>query len=240
MSKANDIRARKKAEMERIVKDAVDNVKKPNRALATRDVAEHADLSFAKATAKGRPAKARVPVGVAATPKHVKATPAARRAQRAELSSGVPSGVSRVPATSARLFTRPPARPMDEQPPSSAFVVPQTEHRPRYTAPVSRAAHVEDTPSRGFAKYLPASLVHAPGTLESPTATRYTHIAQTPVKPVRSLSLVPPATEALVEASPNVVGCMIDAPLLTADEQASDGIYSALGWDDDDDYEPLA
>ncbi|KAK1085706.1 hypothetical protein LTR33_001944 [Friedmanniomyces endolithicus] len=246
MLQANEARTRKKADVDQKLQDAITTLRKPNRTLAVKEVAESADLSFAKATAKGRTAatKAKIAVTsavhVASTPggeRKVKATPAVGR--RAAVTSGDherSGGTSYVPSSSARLLAPPPARGTDE-PPASTFAVPQTGHRPRYSAQ-AHATGIEDTPSRGFAKYMPQGLAHHPGTAgASPLAIRHAlQIQQTPVKPVRSLSLVPPMAEALVEASPNVV---IPTELLPTSKVTDESMYDALGWEEEE-CEPLA
>ncbi|KAK4888561.1 hypothetical protein LTR27_012569 [Elasticomyces elasticus] len=244
MAEARKGREQRTADLKAKVQDAVLTLSKPNRAKAVEEVAESADLSFAKATARGkRPApkskSAGTAVLVTATPRagrHVKATPAARQTALRGLETGRSSATSRVPSSSARLHAPPPA--FDEPPPST-FLVPQTGHRPRLAAPAEQPiSGVEDTPSRGFAKYMPHGLAHQPGTTapESPIAARRAlQIQQTPMKPVRSLSLVPSGVEALVEASPNAVA--MGASVLTETEGPS--MYDALGWEEDE-YEPLA
>ncbi|KAK0964715.1 hypothetical protein LTR91_018319 [Friedmanniomyces endolithicus] len=243
---SDEARTRKKADVDQKLQDAITTLRKPNRTLAVKEVAESADLSFAKATAKGRTAatKAKIAVTsavhVASTPggeRKVKATPAVGR--RAAVTSGDherSGGTSYVPSSSARLLAPPPARGTDE-PPASTFAVPQTGHRPRYSAQ-AHATGIEDTPSRGFAKYMPQGLAHHPGTAgASPLAIRHAlQIQQTPVKPVRSLSLVPPMAEALVEASPNVV---IPTELLPTSKVTDESMYDALGWEEEE-CEPLA
>ncbi|KAK5703318.1 hypothetical protein LTR17_022227 [Elasticomyces elasticus] len=244
MAEARKGREQRTADLKAKVQDAVLTLSKPNRAKAVEEVAESADLSFAKATARGkRPApkskSAGTAVHVTATPRagrHIKATPAARQAAPCGLETGRSSATSRVPSSSARLHAPPPA--FDEPPPST-FLIPQTGHRPRVAAPAEQPiSGVEDTPSRGFAKFMPHGLAHQPGTTapESPIAARRAlHIQQTPMKPVRSLSLVPSGIEALVEASPNAVA--MGASVLTETEGPS--MYDALGWEEDE-YEPLA
>ncbi|KAK0252399.1 hypothetical protein LTR91_007875 [Friedmanniomyces endolithicus] len=245
MLQANEARTRKRADVDQKLQDAITTLRKPNRALAVKEVAESADLSFAEATAKGRTAatKAKVAVTsavhVTATPgggRSVKATPAAgRRLAAMGADHERSSGASYVPSSSARLLAPPPARGVDE-PPASTFAVPQTGHRPRYSAP-AHATGIEDTPSRGFAKYMPQGLAHHPGTAGvPPLATRHAlQIQQTPVKPLRSLSLVPPVAEALVETSPNAVNTIACLP---TSKVMDESMYDALGWEEDE-YEPL-
>ncbi|KAK4959302.1 hypothetical protein LTR10_004104 [Elasticomyces elasticus] len=244
MAEARKGREQRTADLKAKVQDAVLTLSKPNRAKAVEEVAESADVSFAKATARGkRPVpkskSAGTAVHVTATPRagrQVKVTPAARQIAPCGLETGRSSATSRVPSSSARLHAPPPA--FDEPPPST-FLIPQTGHRPRVAAPAEPPiSGVLDTPSRGFAKYMPHGLAHQPGTTapESPIATRQAlQIQQTPMKAVRSLSLVPSGIEALVEASPNAVA--MGTSVVTETERPS--MYDALGWEEDE-YEPLA
>ena len=276
MSQANEAKMRKQADLDEKLREVLTAVKKPNRALAVKEVAESADASFAKATARSRPSAGQrtksstmqQSVHVAATPKHgrtIKATPA-RHARAAVMHSSGTTGTTHVPSSSAMLMAQ------QQEVPSSSFAAPQTGHRPRHAA----AAGVEETPSRGFAKFMPRGLVREPGTLESPIAARHTQQAageectgpdiadspilsrhaprtlqQTPLKPVRSLSLVPTsktglaAAAALVAASPNVVRTLsptlsrYTGELNARQEKGHRGsIYNSLGWEDD--YEELA
>ncbi|KAK0299648.1 hypothetical protein LTS00_002093 [Friedmanniomyces endolithicus] len=245
MLQANEARTRKKADVDQKLQDAITTLRRPNRTLAVKEVAESADLSFAKATAKGRTAatKAKIAVTsavhVASTPggeRKVKATPATgRRAAVSSANHERSGGTSYVPSSSGRPLAPPPARGTDE-PPASTFAIPQTGHRPRYCAP-AQAIGVEDTPSRGFAKYMPQGLAHHPGTAGvSPLAIRHAlQIQQTPMKPLRSLSLVPPVAEALVETSPNAVNTIACLP---TSKVMDESMYDALGWEEDE-YEPL-
>ncbi|KAK5123226.1 hypothetical protein LTR85_003425 [Meristemomyces frigidus] len=232
MSQANEAKLRKKAEVDEKLREAITTLKKPNRALAVKEVAENADLSFAKATARSRPgagahraktASAVHTVHVTATPKHgrtVRATPGkGHHATHMDSHGTSSSATTHVPSSSARLTVQ----LMYEAPPST-FAVPQTGHRLRHGAATHR---VEETPSRGFAKFMPPGLACLPGTLESPIAARHTRpepeavhspciskrapttaILQTPTKPVRSLSLFAPAVASafpLVAASPELL-----------------------------------
>ncbi|TKA72028.1 hypothetical protein B0A55_05733 [Friedmanniomyces simplex] len=244
MLQANEARMRKKADVDQKLQDAISTLKKPNRALAVKEMAENADLSFAKATAKGRTIAAKAKMGmvtavhVAATPRNGrtdKATPAGQRAGFTSAERGRSSETSCIPSSSARILAPPPTHGVNE-PPTSTFAVPQSGHRPRYSAP-AHATNIEDTPSRGFAKYMPQGLAHQPGTTSaSPIAARHAlQILQTPVKPVRSLSLVPSVTEALVVASPNAVTTSACLPTAKGGEES---MYDALGWEEED-YEPL-
>ncbi|KAK3066162.1 hypothetical protein LTR53_017600 [Teratosphaeriaceae sp. CCFEE 6253] len=239
MSSANEARKRRDADLTQKMQDAISTLAKPNRSLAVKDVADSTDLNFAKATARRRPVviKAKSTTHVVATPKHV------RNGKRTGLPTEVrtrPIEISRVPSSSARILARlPPAYPTSELPQSSACHVPQTGPQARHAGSPRRAANVEDTPSRGSTKHMPLNLTHAPGTLESPVAGRRAQILQTPIKPVRSLSLVPPAANALVEASPNLVNRTTEPLADLSNYNGGGAVYDALGWDDDA-YEPLA
>jgi DNA replication regulator SLD3 len=243
MSQANETKMRKKAEVEEKLREAITMLKKPNRALAVKDVAESADLSFAKATSRSRPsakprAVSRDAVQIAATPKHaraVRATPG-RGHSSSKSAVALPSSAgSFVPSSSARVLAAPPVSHEDST--ASAFAIPQTGHRPRHTN-VSRS--VQETPSRGFAKFMPIGLARAPGTLDSPVAARRALIKQTPVKSVRTLSLAPAMRDAIVAASPS--GSRSAAPdaaeALGTVHKNNPSIYATLGWDDE--YEELA
>lgn len=266
MSQANEAKMRKKAEVEEKLREAITTLKKPNRALAVKEAAESADMSFAKATMpksrpsgqaqRNKPSAAGQGVHVTATPKHgrtVRATPAHK--------TGGSTGTTHVSSSSTRILAQ---RPYDVPP--STFEVPQTDHRPRHGA-----ASVQETPSRGFARFMPAGLARQPGTLESPLTARHAQVIQqqqpeeeeqdhfgptgiaesptlcrqastnqhTPLKPVRSLSLIRPDAGALIAAPPNVVRAQSPHALEQgAGREKSRSIYDSLGWDDG--YEDLA
>lgn len=257
MSQVSEAKVRKKAEVDARLREAITNIKKPNRQLATQELAKNADESFAKAVSKARrpvngqhPRKPVATAGVAATstPGQVQATPAPRRQKYPDDEQDADSGrTSIVPSSSARLYAQP------DQVPGSTFAVPATGHRPRHTNAV------EETPSRGFAKFMPAALTRPPGTLlESPTASRTSAaIAATPVKALKMSALV----ETPVHQTKPSLGGRTYSPLKKHKEQGQgspdpltqgfDGrgtvfdvggksIYDALGWNDDDDYEALA
>ncbi|KAK4547258.1 hypothetical protein LTR36_000913 [Oleoguttula mirabilis] len=256
-SRTTEEKLRKNAELQGMVQDAITTLKKPNRALAVKEVAENADLSFAKATATARirptgaggaqraklaaAAAAGQGVHVTATPKHgriIRSTPGrASHAADLQLQKISSSATTHVPSSSARLI----AQPSYEAPPSITEV-PQTGHRPRHSA----LAGVEETPSRGFAKFMSPGLARLPGTLESPITARRAQreasyhaelgvvgdspmvsrrtpvIEQTSVRPIRNLSLVasPALPAALVAASPNLLRA--EAPRLCDDEEGYD------------------
>jgi DNA replication regulator SLD3 len=238
MSQANAAKANKNAELDQKLKEAVSAIRKPNRALAVKEIAESADASHAQATTKDRVAagtrKKTDPhkvVHVTATPKHPKAVKVSV-AQHAEAKSAeVPtsSGTSYVPASSMLS----PVQRLEVPP--STFAVPQTGHRPRHAT-----SDVAETPSRGFAKFMPPGLAHEPGTLESPImARKASSIDMTPLKPIRSL-FIKPATPSLIAASPNPIRATSPSAGPNGDKQQkekSQSIYDVLGWDDE--YEDL-
>ncbi|KAI7279217.1 hypothetical protein KC345_g5495 [Hortaea werneckii] len=317
LNRTNEAKAKKKAEMESKLQEAISALRKPNRSLATKEVAKNADLSFAKATA--RPGTSRPGLGGrkktgergvlgGSTDAVVMATPSQKRATVQDLparypSGGHSSGTTHVLASAVRSRQEVSSTSrLGDELPRSSFAVPATGHRvrtvdfgsPRGHGGSNRTAGVADTPSRGFAKFMPRGLVREPGTLDSPvaakqqvpdspTTSRRRHPPApapplpsadaigdspltarmmappsrqsnpvTPMKPLRSLSLVPQAAaeESLVEASPNV-SWKEHAPPHRQTQSGGDGdgsesqgrkgpggnIYNALGWDDE--YEEL-
>lgn len=236
MSQANDAKLQRKAEMQEKMQSAINMLRKPNRAAALAEIRDQTDESFAKATAaaKGRSGgashkgKSAQRGQIEATPSHrrtVKATPFKRAAEPLQSERLYSSGTTHVPSSSIRLAQG------REVLPASSFAVPQTGHRPRHSA--LGASNVEETPSRGFAKFMPAGLAREPGTLDSPTVSR--KIVATPSKPVRSLSLGVGATPALVAVSPNLQRHETN---MRGEGPASKSIYDSLGWDEDE-YEEL-
>ncbi|KAK5114890.1 hypothetical protein LTR62_002049 [Meristemomyces frigidus] len=209
---------------------------------------------------------------VAATPKHtrmVRGTPMHARhigvlgTAHKNQASVISAATTHVPSSSARIHAiagvseAKPRQQCDFEPMSS-FAIPQTGHRPRHyeglpnsirtIRPPASATNVLETPSRGFAKFMPVGLGREPGTLEaeSPSVIRRRGenygLQQTPLKPMRPLSLAPSSTmtvpgTALVEASANPVR---SSSIMGGSEgKMSDrGISAALGWDEED-YEPL-
>lgn len=280
MSQVNAAKARKKAEVEEKLREAISTLKKPNRAMAVREGAEGVDESFAKATARSRyagPGAQRSKVAAAADGAmgvHVTATPARNASRTVKATPSRPSSyaapqqpsssaaTTHIPSSSARLLARPPHS--DIPPSSSTFAIPQTGHRPRHSdSAAARGGGVEETPSRGFARFMPPGLCGRPpgtGILESPmhagvevlvggdspSVSRKrapaAGVAQTPTKPVRSLELFPQASVPLVAASPNLM--RTEAPAMRNDEagltlgkQEGKSVYDALGWEDE--YEEL-
>lgn len=241
MSQANDAKMQKKAEMQEKMQSAINMLRKPNRAAALAEIRSQTDESFAKATAAsksrsgaaGQKARTAHRPQIAATPSHkrtVKSTPYRREVEARQSEHAMSSGTTHVPSSSARLL------PNHDIVPTSSFAIPQTGRRPRQTAMGSSAAGVEETPSRGFAKFMPAGLAREPGTLDSPIVSR--KIVTTPSKPVRTLSLgvgATPVHAALVAASPNVQRQDTASAKGTG---TATSIYDSLGWDEE--YEELA
>lgn len=244
MSQATEAKLKRKMEAEEKVRDAIDAVRKPNRSKAVEEHAKDTDESFAKAIARSkvsgqRKTTDRNTVAITATPRHVKATPAPNRHIFQGAGHTHSTGnTSVVPGTSARQLAVP------GQVPTSSFAVPQTGHRPRQGASI-----IDDTPSRGFAKFLPAALSRTPGTLlESPTASRRPQVISTPARVSKMPSLIEtPVTKVPASSlkgrtySPGKV-LAVSSP---AKEDSSIGglagdtaLYTALGWDDDE-YEEL-
>ncbi|EGP91941.1 unnamed protein product [Zymoseptoria tritici ST99CH_1A5] len=249
MSQANEEKKRKKAKVQEQIKDAIGTLRKPNRALAVVEVAKNADESFAKAIARGKTTSstnhsqrrptAQTSVAVTATPRHIKATPMPRR--RTNRGSDEKS-TQLVPASSTRLF----AGRSSDVVPSSSFAIPQTAQK---TAHRTAGPSIEETPSRGFAKFMPAALARPPGTLlESPTVRRTAApISETPSRPLRMPGLMEtpkvrqPVGLRRVEASPAQV---MASPIVGRDAGSGLGsggksIYGALGWDEEE-YEELS
>lgn len=243
-SRANEIKLRNKAEMDHKLKEAISALKKPNRALATKEVAESADASFAKSLVRSKSggtqknkAERQQRIRVAATPKHNKAgkinLEPCVEISRSENETKSPSNLY-LPSSSAQL---------DQQHhfleiPSSSFAVPQTGHRPRQ----GNAAGVEETPSKKFATFVPPEFPHSPEKLNSPIITRHTAgMEQTPSRSIQNLSLTPVtiSTRPPNATFPNLLltKCKKDAISLDKIQVQSKNIYDALGWNDD--YEQL-
>ena len=255
-------KAKNKNIEDKILRDALNGIRKPNRALATEETAKNADESFARALARSKPSKSqthrsnagtREARTVTATPRHIKATPAPRRGaapqthNSGELGSG---STAVVPSSSARLRVEPDVVP------GSAFAVPQTGHRQR------QQKNMLETPSRGFARFMPAGLAREPGTLlgESPTLTRTAlreEVTATPMRSLRMPSLAetpiqrrmsPEKTITGVQSSPVAVssitrddsGIGLSSSFSAMAERSNNtskkevSVYDALGWNDDD------
>jgi len=179
-------RLRKKKETEAQVQEAINNARKPNRPMATREVAARADERFAQALNKSRSSKSQRPappsVHVAATPKRVKPS----FANQFVPTSTHSSNPSIIPSSSRRPNMAPRV--------DSTPAVPQTSHRE--TANIRRVSGIEETPSRDnsskFAAISPSALRATPikfqsALYESPTARRVQSnqagvVAATPIK----------------------------------------------------------
>ena len=259
MSQSNQVKLRKKAEVNEKLRDAIATLKKPNRALAVQEIAENADERFAKAITKGKStsnsqAKRGVgerskPIAVTATPKHVKATPVRRtNSTKTSMQSSGSYPTSIVPSSGVKLF----AHSLNVS--SRTPAVPQTGHRARH------ALDVEDTPSRGFAKFLPTALAREPGTLlESPIGDRKRSTVQPLTQPLKMRALnettiAKPSSDTVglskydskqrvtfdtKEASPTRRGTRhaADSPLGKYIGPQPQSIYDTLGWNED--YEEL-
>ena len=270
MSAASEAKLKKKADVEEKLREAISTLKKPNRAAAVKEVAESADASFAKALARGngRLQRGRVPpatangVGTREDKAWVIAATPSRHARSAKVAKGTPfhgqttahphetdalpsSGSSAlVPSTSARLDGRQHYHDAQHLP-ASTPAIPVTGHRPRYQShDGNTASHaIEETPSRGFARFMPAGLAREPGTLESPIASRKAAVAvqQTPSKSTGAgwvgcaTTPLPRVTRPLVEASPNPMGAKGGVKTETGKS-----IYETLGWEDEGGFEELA
>lgn len=220
ISTANEAKMRKKKDVEARLRDAVEMLKKPNRALAVREDERRIDKSFADATLKTK-AKAKQfsaatkPDGASSlasqgsnTPRYVGVRATPRKPHRTLMErEGEFAGDSYMASSSPRLA---PQRTFDI--PGSTPAVPQTSHRNR------PSSHVQETPSRGFAKFMPPGLARPPGSLA---------IFQTPSKPKSTTTVDRLLATPLAMASPNVV-------LRTgvADQTGPESIYNALGWDE--------
>ena len=266
MAAASEAKLRKKAEVEEKLKDAISTLRKPDRERATREVKESADTSFAKAMARGAnaiaggkggkdgkesgvivsatPSRHATRVGVKATPHHHRASTTHHDRQQMH-SSG---GTTHVTSSSTKLGAEQHHYHSYPEAPSSTLAVPATGHR-------SRKQHeVEDTPSRGFARFMPLGLAREPGTLESPVTARSSGnvgvVQGTPSKSVRGFpaSLAGKVKSDGVGATPlrppRTESNVLDSAELQKSKRggepgAPQNIYEALGWEDEE-YEELA
>ena len=174
-------RLRKKKETEAQVREAINNARKPNRPMATKEVAARADERFAQSLnnnhASSRSSRPRQSVHVAATPKRSSVATTTAYSTAFIPTSAHSSNPSVIPASSVRPRLDGPS------------IIPQSSHRGRSTA-----RGIEETPSRAssskFAFESPSARRSAPISigLESPTARRggsiaaASHVAATPVK----------------------------------------------------------
>lgn len=180
ISTANEIKARKKQDVEARLKEAVEGIRKPNRALAAAQVER--EKSLLKDDGKS--------VAVTSTPftrgKQRNAGPRTAQARSGVGSNG--SGTSEVESSS-------PANEQyggDIRLPMSTPAIPATSHRPRFAsrtqnsdsnfARVNGLAGVQETPTRGFAKFMPIGLATQPGTLLTKESQVATGTVSTPSK----------------------------------------------------------
>ncbi|KAF2207891.1 hypothetical protein CERZMDRAFT_62385 [Cercospora zeae-maydis SCOH1-5] len=244
MSQANQAKIRKSKDVEdKILRDALNGIRKPNRALATEETARSADESFARALARSKPPKSQAQrtslakdnTKITATPRLVKSTPAGQGQSRNVLEAC--SGSTAVPSSAI-------AQPADAHASSGTFAVPHTGHRERHK-------DIAETPSRGFARFMPPGLAREPGTLiESPTLRRSASILATPMRPLRMPSLA--ETPLADRNSMQSTGLKHPGDTSHAMDQHEDSgiglespgmrdttsIYDALGWNED--YDELA
>ncbi|KAM3419451.1 hypothetical protein BST61_g5377 [Cercospora zeina] len=245
MSQANQAKIRKNKDVEdKILRDALNGIRKPNRALATAETARSADESFARALARSKPPKsqaqrtssAKDSTGITATPRLVKSTPAGQRQPRNTLEA-CSGSTTAVPSSAI-------AQTADAHVPSSIFAVPHTGHR-------NRQKNIAETPSRGFARFMPPGLAREPGTLiGSPTLSRSAAVSATPMRPLRMPSLA--ETSLADRDSMHSTGRKHLGHTAHAVDQHDDSgiglespamrnttsIYDALGWNED--YDELA
>ena len=199
MSEAQEAKKQKQAEIEAKLKEAISALKRPNRTLAGKEIADVAEQRTLMAQARVR---GKFPIHILfAHPDHrsasqsqrnrttthtqVDATPKHNRTSAPTLISDPPHYrqepmTSHIPSSSAVSMI--PSSSMKPPPPISAFSdtvdaeeVPQTGHRPRYTA-------IEATPTRGPAKFAQPAL---------------------PPHGVRPFALAPQPKSAAVMSTPN-------------------------------------
>lgn len=243
---------RKKKESEAQVREAIQNLRKPNRPMATKEVAARVDERFAQNLAKPSRSSRQQGVHVAATPKRVRPN----MAPQAIPTSYHSSQPSVVPSSSARYRAAPSTFAGVDGTPA----VPQTSHRD--TAATGRNNAIEETPSRGSGKFTqvsPTAMRSAPigfppasVLCESPTAQRTStshHVTATPTKGRRiSFGVVQtPITgnrtaekgTALVEATPMKKAFLGAGDSNNSQEgyRGNESVYDV--WNDDD-YEELA
>jgi hypothetical protein len=270
MSKASEDKSRrqalKKETLEKMKADAISVMRKPNRALTAKQVADGTEERVRMTEKKGskpqqRAKKAEAEVaGVGESgarrfattpsrfgPRVMGVTPHQRRTNTTtavrEAPTSATSSDSMVPSSSARLRALPPLQ--DAAVSEPIFAIPQTGHRPRhFNAFIGNG--VEQTPSRGFAKFMPRGLATQPGTgtLESPIARRTAApvVEGTPMKAAVAFKMLEAtpvrARLGLAETPLQATGGngVVDSGLSRGGESS---IYASLGWDDDG-YEELA
>lgn len=257
IQRTNDAKLKKRQEVEEKLKEAITALKRPNRAQAGREISDVSEQRRLMAQGRSRTSQSQAQrksqtVHVAATPKGghrshdaIAATPHHIPAPSFVRSHVQSSGASLIPSSSMK-------------PPASIFhsrtetAVPQTGHRPRHTT-------IEETPSRGNARFAPLpprfnDQVHISSITEgdeeeveaSPILSRDTDLMRTPSKPSRTWAMDETPSRstdrgngkgkerAAVVTSTPVKGQETErngSEKQTQQEQKS--IYEALGWDDD-------
>lgn len=253
MSAANEAKLKKKAEVEEKLREAITALKKPNRALAGKEIVEEQRGVGDRARQRGSGAQSqsqrqkqkereRESVQVSATPKVGRRTKDMIAATPQKGYGSIPqpffpsSGTSMVPSSSMRP---PPGLGL----PGTVEAVPQTGHRERHVA-------IEETPSRGPAKFavptVPGSVIRQPdfsqGKMEPVFATpsKSSRRDDGVGTPSKSVGRTIDAVVATPVKGGSETGEGTQGPVL--DESGNEGntigkeptdIYAALGWDDD-------
>ncbi|KAF2154584.1 hypothetical protein K461DRAFT_311018 [Myriangium duriaei CBS 260.36] len=210
LSQAQEQRRKKQAEVDSKLKEAISALKKPNRALAGREMADVAEQRERMAQAREKALKSqktrqRSAVQVDATPKHsrirtdIAVTPQARR-QSEQVVHASASTVAMIPSSGVRQRSA----ERDQQESS----IPQTGHRERH-----QAVHL--TPVRAIKFAMPAIQESGVKSVSFGQESGR-EVFETPVKATRP-------EETLVAGT----------PAQENPRAASDGnIYDALGWND--------
>ena len=244
VSTANEAKARKKRDVEAKLKEAVEMLKKPNRALAVKELKPRTDEKFAdalsKAKASSRVAERSTPaVSAAATgtsgvrvdnvhvtsiPRHVRNVAATPHKHASNPATAQPSRSAESRVLSSSL--RPSYTAQSTALPASTLAVPQTGHRTRISC---HAASIHETPSRGFAKFMPAGLARLSGSVTW----------ESPLRRSASMNAV------MVHKTPSKQASLHERDDSDYSghmaESIGQGVYDALGWDveGDDTYEEL-
>ncbi|KAF2722734.1 hypothetical protein K431DRAFT_311434 [Polychaeton citri CBS 116435] len=250
-TRATQAKMRKKAEVEEKLREAISTLKKPNRSLATREVADAADLSFAKATEKKRPGQ---PVrrerlafiddddGV-----HVAATPSHRRMVKATSYKSHGSGHFLDGSSKANAVPSSSARMMLERDDAPSTAIPATGHRQRY---MDFESKVHNTNAKQ-----PVSDFAPEAAIVSPVMNRRSSalVTSTPSKPrkldfalhtpiakingdriaVPGSTLQPPTVAMEPELSPVAARQRKQNSTGNGTTETQNNIYDALGWNDD-------
>ncbi|KAF2221180.1 DNA replication regulator SLD3-domain-containing protein [Elsinoe ampelina] len=242
MSQAQESRRKKQVEVENKLKEAISALKKPNRVLAGKELADVAEQRELMAQAREKASKAqrarqRQQIQVNATPKHsrirpdlITTTPPAKHTTTDTRHPHSSSTISRI----ASSGIRPHAHDFDEN------GILETGHRPRHLT-------VEATPLTGISKFvipaLPQSAMKQP--LFTCADVGSGQILETPVKmrdDVEALgkgnggggvslgsTLVTPSKNTLQHPDDPASRAMVDE---TPKRDEDIDIYAALGWDD--------